>query len=82
MIQTLIDTFLAVFYSAGTFLRDIFVSALPYLLEPAFIATFVFFTLVMWIGMSGEDRTPLSSFSKAGIMALIATVFLFAMITP
>jgi hypothetical protein len=53
-----------------------------YMLEPAFIATFLFFTLVIWIGMSGEDRTPLSSFSKAGLMAFIATAFLFVMISP
>jgi hypothetical protein len=51
------------------------------LINGAFIATFLFFTLVIWIGMSGQDREPVSSFSRAGFIALIATVFIFAVIT-
>lgn len=50
------------------------------LIRPAFIATFLFFTLVIWIGMSGEDREPVSSFPRAGVIALIATLFIFAVI--
>jgi hypothetical protein len=46
----------------------------------AFIGTFLFFTLVIWIGMSGEDREPVSSFSKAGLIAFICAVFIFAVI--
>ena len=50
------------------------------LIDPAFIATFLFFTIVIWIGMSGDDREPASSFSRAGIIAFIATLFIFAVI--
>ena len=58
-----------------------FVKMLPQLIEPAFIGTFLFFTLIIWVGMSGDDREPGSSFSKAGFIAFIATVFMFAVIT-
>jgi hypothetical protein len=51
------------------------------LVNPVFIGTFLFFTLVIWIGMSGEDREPVSSFSRAGLIALIASVFIFAVVT-
>lgn len=51
------------------------------LVNPAFIATFVFFTLVIWIGMSGEDRAPLASFARAGAIALLAVLFIFAVIS-
>ncbi|MES2624697.1 MAG: hypothetical protein V4628_05435 [Pseudomonadota bacterium] len=51
------------------------------LIKPAFIATFLFFTIVIWIGMSGADREPVSSFSRAGLIAFIATVFMFMVIT-
>jgi hypothetical protein len=51
------------------------------LIDPAFIGTFLFFTIVIWIGMSGDDREPLSSFSRAGIIAFIAAVFIFSVVS-
>jgi hypothetical protein len=31
--------------------------------------------------MSGDDREPVSSFSKAGFIAFLATIFMFFFIT-
>ena len=81
MESSLIDTALAITESLGAYLLTFFSRMLPQLLNPAFIATFVFFTLVIWIGMSGDDREPVASFSKAGVIAFLATFFMFSIIT-
>jgi hypothetical protein len=69
------------FQSAAENIADFVLWMTSLLVNPAFIATFLFFTLVIWIGMSGEDREPLSSFSRAGLISLIATAFIFAVVT-
>ncbi len=81
MEHAFIDSVLAIFQSFTDYMFVFLAKMLPKLIEPAFIATFLFFTLVIWIGMSGDDREPVSSFSKAGFIAFIATVFMFAMTT-
>ena len=81
MESSLIDTALAITESLGAYLLTFFLRMLPQLVSPAFIATFLFFTLVIWIGMSGDDREPVASFSKAGVIAFLATFFMFSIIT-
>ena len=80
MESAFIHSIVTIFRSAGEHLPAFIAALGTLLINPAFIATFLFFTLVIWVGMSGEDREPLSSFSRAGIIAFIATVFMFVVI--
>ncbi len=81
MENSLIDTVFSVFQNLGVFLLAFFARMIPLLIKPAFIGTLLFFTLMIWIGMSGDDREPAQSFAKAGFIAFIATVFIFAVIS-
>ncbi len=79
MADVFINSVFASFRALGQFLLAV-VSRIPSLLiNPGFIVTFLVFTLLVWIGMSGDDREPISSFSRAGVIAFIATVFIFVM---